>query len=121
LIAILDAIPLPKDFDSCRDLSRSARSAPANIAEGFGQSPRTFHRHLDIAKGSLRESGEHLDEAVGRHYLTTEQHAHFKTLAMRALKAADRLAQYLESIAPPPRRRAANRKRPQPAKPNPPG
>jgi four helix bundle protein len=118
LIAILDAIPFPKDLDLCRDLARSARSAPANIAEGFGQSHRTFHRHLDIAKGSLRETGEHLDEAAGRHYLTTEQHAHFKTLATRAHKAADRLAQYLESIAPPPRRRDANPTPRHPTKPN---
>jgi len=100
LIPILDAIRFPKDLDFCRDLSRSARSAPANIAEGFGQSTRTFHRHLNIAKGSLRESGEHLDEALGRHYVTIQQHDRFKTLANRALKAADRLSQYLDSLPP---------------------
>jgi four helix bundle protein len=98
VIPILDNIPFPKDLDLCRDLSRSARSAPANIAEGFGQSTRTFHRHLDIAKGSLRESGEHLDEALGRRYLTPEQHERLITLARRARKAADRLAQYLDGL-----------------------
>jgi four helix bundle protein len=100
VIPILDNIPFPKDLDLCRDLSRSARSAPANIAEGFGQSPRTFHRYLNIAKGSLRESGEHLDEALGRRYLTGEQHERFTTLARRALKATDRLAQYLDALPP---------------------
>jgi hypothetical protein len=53
---------------------------------------------LNIAKGSLRESGEHLDEALGRRYLTGEQHERFTTLAGRALKAADRLAQYLDGL-----------------------
>jgi four helix bundle protein len=100
LIPILDAISFPKDLDLCRDLARSARSAPANISEGFGQSTRTFHRHLRIAIGSLRESGEHLDEALTRRYVTPEQHVHFQTLATRARKAADRLAQYLDSLAP---------------------
>ena len=47
LIPILDAIRFPKDLDLCRDLSRSARSAPANIAEGFGQAADRLSQYLD--------------------------------------------------------------------------
>jgi len=90
--AILDALPWPKDVEFCRDLSASARSPSANIAEGFGRSSRTFHRHLEIAMGSLRETGNHLDEGLARRFLTPVQHQHLRRVTRRAHTAAARLA-----------------------------
>jgi four helix bundle protein len=55
-----------RDLKFCDQLTDAARSAPANIAEGFGRSSRQFHRYLDIAIGSLQEFETHIDEALTR-------------------------------------------------------
>jgi len=67
VIPILDNIPFPKDLDLCRDLSRSARSAPANIAEGFGRiRPLDSARFYEFARGSLMETLNHLIDGRDR-------------------------------------------------------
>ena len=81
----------------CDQVEDSTRSAPANIAEGFDRSNREFLRYLNIALGSLRESENHFDEALGRKYVSAEEHVHFRTLAKRAIRATEGLKAYLES------------------------
>jgi four helix bundle protein len=52
-------IKIDKEF--CEDLRDAAKSAPANIAEGFGRrTDADFAHFLDIARGSLNECRNHV-------------------------------------------------------------
>jgi hypothetical protein len=52
-------------------------------------------------RGRITEGAEnHLDEALGREYLTAVEHQHFRRLANRAYLAAIRLSQYLRRSSP---------------------
>ncbi len=85
----------PKLFEQIRD---SARSAPRNLAEGFGRfKPREFARFARIARGSLMETRNHVKEALKCHYLTDEEAATIRRLNARALAATTRLLEYLDS------------------------
>jgi four helix bundle protein len=100
LIAITARPAFARNFKLCEQVGDSARSAPSNIAEGFGRSDTEFRRYLEIAVGSLKETENHLDEALGREYLTAVEHQHFRRLAKRAYLAAIRLSQYLRRSSP---------------------
>ena len=66
LIAITDRPAFSRNFKLCEQVGDSTRSAASNIAEGFGRSDREFRRYLEIAIGSLKETENHLDEALAR-------------------------------------------------------
>jgi four helix bundle protein len=84
-----------KLFEQIRD---SARSAPRNLAEGFGRfKPREFAKFTRIARGSLMETRNHVKEAVKCHYITEEEAATIRRLNARALAATTRLLEYLDS------------------------
>jgi four helix bundle protein len=113
-----------RDKGFCDDIHRSARSAPANIAEGFGlYDPKPNARHVSIAKGSLEETLNHIDDGFKRnHFDVTERDALVK-LARRALIATTRYLRYLRSCkAAPPGKPYAPEKRhgePEPREPEP--
>ena len=86
----------------CDQIAGAARSAPSNIAEGFGRSDREFGRYLLVARGSLRETETLLDEACTCAYISPGEHAQLRELAKRAHTAASRLEYYL-SPGPKPR------------------
>ena len=96
LIPITERPRVKRRRKFCEQVEDSTRSAPANIAEGFDRSNREFLRYLNIALGSLRETENHLDEALVRKFVSTEEHLHFRTLAKRAIRAAEGLKAYLE-------------------------
>jgi four helix bundle protein len=74
----------------------AARSAPRNIAEGFGRrTHREFAMFLDIARGSLMECQNHLKDAVDRKYLAPAEFTTLDALARRTCGAVARLQQYL--------------------------
>jgi four helix bundle protein len=55
--------PAVRDFEYCDQIRDSARSAPSNIAEGFGRfRPLEFARFLEIARASLLETHNHLGD-----------------------------------------------------------
>lgn len=89
--------PASKDFDFCRQIRDSARSAPRDIAEGFGRYyPSESIPFIRIAVGSLHETLNHLSDGLKRTFLTEKEHLKLKRLNLRAIKASKRWLEYLE-------------------------
>jgi four helix bundle protein len=85
-----------RDVNYCDQIRAAARSAPSNIAEGFGRfAPREFARFLDIARASLMETHNHLQDGRDLGYLDAPQCEHLCHLADRAIGATTRLILYL--------------------------
>lgn len=109
MIAVTDRPEVRRHFRFCEQVGASTRSAPANISEGFKRSSRAFVQYLDVALGSLQETENHVDEAFERKFITGDEHAHFRLLAKRAIRAAEELKAYLARCSPPPRPPANDR------------
>jgi four helix bundle protein len=87
-----------KDFGFCNQLREAARSAPRNIAEGFGRRTHAdFARLLDIARGSLSECQNHLQDALDPRYLEASEFERLNSLAARASGATAALQRHLRS------------------------
>ena len=90
------------------DLLRSARSIPANIAEGFGFfEERQFANYLRIARASAMETKNHLLECRAR--FPAEDVQRMFELTRRTMAAIASLIRYLEDSER--RRRTAKRSR----------
>ena len=78
-----------------------AASSPArNLAEGFGHfNPREFARFTRIARGSLLETRNHLQDARAHRYFTPDELEALLTLAGRAIAASTSLLRYLDACA----------------------
>jgi four helix bundle protein len=102
-------MPAKADRDFCEDIRASVRSAPLNISEGFGRDThRDFAHFLSIARASLMETDNHLQDALDCAYITHAEHARLSTLADRALRATTSLQSYLPRT--PDRRRGPRRR-----------
>ena len=108
LIATTDARGDAKFADQ---ITGSASSGPANIAEGFGYYDHPeFARHVRIAKASPDETHNHLN-GVDRHFWSQERIEPLLRLADNAAGKCVKLANYLASTNAPgswrkPRRRS---------------
>jgi four helix bundle protein len=81
-----------RDVDLHDQLRDAVRSAPRNLAEGFGHfNPREFARYVRIARASLFEARNHLQDARTRRYLSAEEFAPLLELTRRAVGATTRL------------------------------
>jgi four helix bundle protein len=100
---ILNRPEVRRKYKFYDQLSDSVRSAPRNIAEGHlrGFKHKDFARFLRIAKGSEGEVLNHLMDAHEQQLITDEELELNVRLAKRAIKAATRLIQYLESTPDP--------------------
>ena len=97
---------LASDFKFRDQLRDAARSAPRNIAEGFGRyRHKEFAQFVRIAKGSLGEVLDHFIDAVDNGYLTPAEFAKHEHACKKALKAVNGLIRYLESTPDPPRKK----------------
>jgi four helix bundle protein len=86
-----------RDFDFREQILRSSRSAPSNVAEGYGYfKPRQFARHLRIARGSLMETKSHIYSGKGTHFSDEETGA-LLSLTNRTIAATSRLIRYLDT------------------------
>src|SRR5687768_4978985 len=64
-----------RDYKLHDQVREAARSAPRNIAEGFGRyRHREFAQFVRIARGSELELVNHLQEAFDSGYLNEEEH-----------------------------------------------
>jgi four helix bundle protein len=91
-----------RDFRYCDQLAGAARSAPANIAEGFGRhGNKEFARFVRIAKGSEAEVLNHLIDAHDQQLLSDAELKEAERDARRAMKAAVGLIKHLEKPHPP--------------------
>jgi len=80
--------PASDDFDYRRQLRKAARSACYNTSEGFYRYRHGEFRHLlNIARGSLGEALDQIDEGADNDYFTREQHSEMRRMCLRALKA----------------------------------
>jgi four helix bundle protein len=91
-----------RDFSYCDQCNAAARSATANIAEGFGRfRHRDFARFLRIAVGSLHETRDHLIDGHRRGYLSDTELECGVRLSKRACGAAGALIRYLTTTPDP--------------------
>ena len=80
--------PASDDFDYRRQLRKAARSACYNTSEGFYRYRHGEFRHLlNIARGSLGEALDQIEEGADNDYFTREQHSEMRRMCLRALKA----------------------------------
>jgi len=84
-------------------MRRSAHSACANIAEGFGRyNPRDFARFLRISRASLVELSEHLREPLVTELFPGNEAQQLVDSIDRARRASARLIRYLVNCQLPP-------------------
>jgi len=89
---------LAGDFALRDQLRSAAASAPSQIAEGFGRfNPADFARFLGIAKASLIEAQNHLQDAVDRQHITEDVRREHHALADIALRDVIAFIEYLQS------------------------
>jgi four helix bundle protein len=82
----------------CEDIRDSARSAPANISEGFARfRPRDNAKFVLYALGSLAETKNHLTVAFKEHYIDEDEFRTCWRLASRAIGAGNGYHAYLRS------------------------
>lgn len=91
----VEATNTKKDLRFRDQIKDAAASAPRNIAEGFGRrTHREFAHYLDIARGSLMECQNHLQDAVDRGYLAKDHFEKMNSLAQRTCGAVAALQRY---------------------------
>jgi four helix bundle protein len=109
VFAITETGPVTRDFSFRNQIRDASASGPRNIAEGFGRfNPADFARYLEIAKGSLTETHQHLRDGRDRGYFSEPDCARLSKLTGRAAKAAISLIRYLRQEA---KRQALTRSR----------
>lgn len=88
----------PKDeqFRLVDQIIRSSRSAPTQIAEGWGRFSRMDNRRFcRVAMGSLCETQDHLKVALEEGYATNERHGELRGLC---LQCQDKLKGYMKYL-----------------------
>jgi four helix bundle protein len=87
---------LKRDRNYYEQIRDAAASGPRNIAEGFGRRTHAdFARFLDVARASLMECQNHLQDGVDRGYLGQTECDDLLVLAKRACGAVAGLQRHL--------------------------
>ena len=102
--SFLERPEVRRRYRYCNQLSDAARSAPSNIAEGFGRfGNKQFANFARTAKASLVEVLNHLIDARDQNLLTDEEFQNRQHEIRKALKATVGLIRHLETSPDPPR------------------
>lgn len=97
---LLERPRIRRDFRFLDQLRDAARSAPANIAEGFGRfGNKEFARFARIARGSEQEVLNHLIDACDQRLITDDELRIEEHHLRKALDAAAGLIRHLERTA----------------------
>lgn len=97
-IALLATLSEGKDRELFDQLRRSVGSPATNISEGFGRyEPRDFARYLNIARGSLEETDNHLRDLATRRKHVQATCGELVLLTARCRTGVVRLRSYLLS------------------------
>ncbi|HVL65964.1 MAG TPA: four helix bundle protein [Vicinamibacterales bacterium] len=92
--------PVRSNRRFCRQIETSSASVPANVAEGFGRYfPKENAAFVRVAKASLLETRNYLQEGRTKRYWHPEQFSRAWRLSCRVLKAIVPYLLYLESCA----------------------
>ena len=87
-----------RDFAFVNQITRSVRSVPANIAEGFEMMTTPgFILFLGHAKGSAGEVRSHLYDALDEGYVTKEEFERLCDLTKKICSMLAKLIHYLQS------------------------
>jgi four helix bundle protein len=90
--AVIARPEVVRDFKFCDQIRESARSAPRNIAEGFGRfRPAENARFCEFAKGSLLETDNHMLDALDQQYVTKDEWKNLSLLIDRGHYEVHRL------------------------------
>ena len=101
----LDRPAVKRHYRFTDQLADAARSAPSNIAEGFGRfGNKEFARFARIAKASEVEVLNHLIDAHDQRLLTKDEFLLLEHTTRKAMKATVGLIRHLESTPDPPHR-----------------
>jgi four helix bundle protein len=88
-----------RNLDFKRQILDASSSPPRNIAEGFGRfRPKPFANFLRIARASLMETRNLLQEGRSKRYFGARDVERLLRLQARASKATLRLTRYLEGL-----------------------
>jgi len=94
-----------RDFAFCGQADRAAASACRNLAEGFTRYGHPdFARFVTIARASLGELLDSLDEALAKGYINPRQFDDLDEAVRKAMASANALRRYLQNT-PTPRER----------------
>jgi len=95
---LIEEGPLSQDERLHTQLRDGVASAPAQIAEGFGRfDPLDFARFVKMARASILECQNHLQDAVDRNHITEQLREAHDKLAREALIEIGGLLDYLQS------------------------
>jgi four helix bundle protein len=101
---LLQSGPAARDFKFRDQLADSARSAPRNIAEGFGRfNPTEIAQFIDYARASLDETENHLRDGVTSSYFPAETVGPMILILVRCRKALASWHTYLREVRNDPR------------------
>ena len=79
--------PVSRDYDYRRQLRRAVRSACYNTSEGFYRYKHgEFGNLLNIARGSLGEALDQIDDGAENGYFNAAQHNELRRMCLRAMK-----------------------------------
>ena len=91
-----------RDFGFCDQADRAAASACRNLAEGFSRYRHPdFARFVTIARASLGELLDSLDEALAKHYVARRQFEDLDQAIRKAMASANALRRYLHHSPTP--------------------
>src|SRR3989344_2457630 len=99
--AICKKPTVKKDFSFVDQITRSARSVSANIAEGFeALTVPEFIQFLGYAKRSAGEVRSHLYDAFDEQYITQQEFSELSETTKIICRMIAKLIHYLQSLDP---------------------
>jgi four helix bundle protein len=102
VLALLDGGTIPFNFHLRDQIADAVRSAPANISEGFDRYKHgQFGYHVGVAKASLAELKNHLEEVRTRGFVTEETFIDLLKLLIETKRTTSGLLKHLKTTEAP--------------------